>query len=131
MSVLTRADFFKPATRRYRMVSLPLGGKVRIQSLTAGETRALRQSLLNSKGELIKARGDRLQEILICACLVDESGNRIFSDADAMSGDWDNFDSAAAAVVYQSCKAWTGFGADADFAAIEDAIKNSESTQES
>lgn len=131
MSLLTRSDLLKPAAKRYRMVQLPTGGQVRIQSLTAGEARALRQSLINKKGELIKARGDRLQELLICHCVVDENGQRVFSEDDAMSSDFDGLDQANAAVLYQACRNFSGFGADADFAAIEDAIKNSDSTQES
>lgn len=128
MSLLTRAELLKPAGRRYRVVPLPTGGQVRIQSLTSGEARALRQFLLNPKGELIKVRGDRLAELLICACLVDENGQRLFSQDDAMSADFDAFDNAVSSVLYQFCRNWTGFAADPDFAAIEDAVKNSEST---
>lgn len=128
MTLLTRADFLKPAARRYCEVRLPTGPTVRLQSLTAGEMRSLRQSLSNSKGELIKKRGDRLQELLLAWTVVDDAGQRLFSEEDALGSDFDGLDGADSAVLYRKAREFTGFGADADYAAVEDAVKNSEST---
>ncbi len=131
MGLMTRTEFLRPAERRYRVVKLPTGGEVRLQSLTAGEMRQLKQSLINPDGKLNKKRGDRLQYLLLSWAIVDENGGRLFSEEDALSSDFDNIDGAIVSMIYDQAKNWTGFLSDGDFSAIEDAVKNSESTQES
>lgn len=129
MTFLTKQGLFhKNGERRIKDVPLPNGMTARIQHLTAGEMRQLRTSLMDKKGELIRKRADRLQELLVSRCLVDEQGNRMLTDEDAMSAEMDALDGALVAALFRECRDWTGFAADADWQAIEDAAKNSEST---
>lgn len=128
MTLLSKADLFGKSDRRYRVESLPVGGEVRIQSLTAGEMRAFRLSLMTADGKLIKRRGDRVQMLLVAQCLVDESGNRLLSDDEAMSADADKMDGAVIGFLFARCREWTGFQNDDDWSAIEAAIKNSNGT---
>lgn len=124
----TKSDFVRPATRRFKEIPLGEGRSCRIRSLTAGEMRAFRTSMSNSKGELIRKRADRLQELLIAQCLSAATGDRILADEDVMSGDFDLLDGGEITALFAACKDHTGFGADSDWKAIEDAAKNSEST---
>jgi hypothetical protein len=127
MTTLTRELLLRPAPRRYDTVELP-EFTARIQSLSNGEMRQLRQSLLDKKGDLNRKRADRLQELLVCHCLVDDGGTRLFSDEDAFAAAWDGLDGALMRVLFDRCKRWTGFAADDDWNAIEAAAKNSEET---
>ena len=127
----SKSDFVRPATRRFKEVRLAEGRSCRIRSLTAGEMRAFRTSMSNSKGELIRKRADRLQELLIAQCLATATGDRILSDEDVMGGDFDLLDGGEITALFAACKEHTGFGADADWQAIEDAAKNSEPTSTS
>lgn len=124
----TKSDFVRPATRRFKEVRLGDDRSCRIRSLTAGEMRAFRTSMSNAKGELIRKRADRLQELLIAQCLSTAKGDRILSDDDVMGGDFDLLDGGEITSLFAACKEHTGFGADADWQAIEDAAKNSEPT---
>jgi hypothetical protein len=88
--------------------------------------RALRQSLVDRKGDLVKRRSDRIQEILLCHTVVDDNGALLFGDEDAFSPAWDAIDGACVRQLSEAAKTLTGFGADADWQAVEDAAKNSE-----
>lgn len=123
--MLTREVFFRPQERRYVAVQTPLGA-VRLQSLTNGEMRTLRQSLVDRKGDLVKARSDRINELLLCYTIVNDGGARLFSDEDAFSPAWDEMDGHVVRNLMEAAKRHTGFGADADWQAVEDAAKNSE-----
>jgi len=107
---------------------LPGGGSVRMQALTAGEMRALNQSLLNPDGRLNQKRGGRMKYVLLAWVLIDENGNRLFTDEDAMSNDFELLDGAIITYLFEKAKEFTGFLSDGDFTAIEAAVKNSEST---
>lgn len=124
--MLTREDFFRPQPRRY--INVPtLIGVARLQSLTNGEMRALRESLTDRKGEPIRERIVRANELLLCQTIVDDDGVRQFSDEDAFSQAFDQaMDGKVTAVLYAAAKHHTGFMQDADWQAIEDAAKNSE-----
>ena len=123
----SKSDFIRPAGRRFRILSLG-NRECRIRSLTAGEMRSFRSSLSNAKGELIRKRADRLQELLIAQCLATATGDRILADEDVVAGDFDLLDGGEIATLFAACKDHTGFGADADWTAIEDAAKNSDPT---
>lgn len=126
----SKTDFIRPATRRFK--SLSIGTReCRIRSLTAGEMRTFRASLSNAKGELVKKRADRLQELLIAQCLSTATGDRILADEDVMAGDFDLLDGGEISTLFAACKDHTGFGADADWTAIEDAAKNLDPTSTS
>jgi len=125
MELLDKAALLGTSERRYKVVPLEIGD-VRIQSLTNQEMRALRTSLLDRKGELVRHRSDRLQEILISRCAVNESGVPLFTESEATNGAFDNIDGGVVTTLFAACKQHTGFTADDDFQLIEDAVKNSE-----
>ena len=112
------------SARRFTNVTVPLLGDVRLRSLTAREMRALKSSLSDSKGEFNKDRAQKLDLLLIVACAVDESGNPEFSESDITNGVFDEVDGGALTVLFNACKAHTGFGADEDWNAIETQAKN-------
>ena len=112
------------SARRFTTVTVPLLGDVRLRSLTAREMRALKSSLSDSKGEFNKERAQKLDLLLIALCVVDAAGNLEFSEADVAGGLLDDIDGGALTVLFSACKSHTGFGADEDWQAIEDAAKN-------
>ena len=126
---MDKAKFLSKTGRRYQTIRLPDGDEVTIRSLTGGEMRTFRESLVDKKGELIKRRGDMLNELLLVRCLVGDDKQPMLSDGEAMSGALDDMDGAVVLTVAAACKTWTGFTTDGDFSAIEDAIKNSEDGQ--
>ena len=125
---LNRDDVIGARDRRVKIVPLEIGD-IRIQSMTNLEMRNLRSSLLDSKGELKRGRSDRLQELLIVSCALDDSGRLMFTDADAVNGVFDHIDGGVVTTLFAACKKHTGFAADDDFQLIEDAVKNSETDQ--
>ncbi len=125
-----RERFLQKTKRRYKTVILPDGDPFVIRSLTGAEMRKFRESLVDRKGELIRARGDRLNELLLVRCLVDDDHQTFLTDEDAMNGNLDDLDGAIVQVLAEQVKGWTGFSTDGDFSAIEDAIKNSEDDRE-
>ena len=131
MSILTRNELLSANKRRYAVVSIPTGGECRLQSLTAGEMRTFRSSLTDAAGEMRADRAERLQELLIAKTLVDENCNREFSDDDALCGVFDDLDGAVLAAIYRAARLHSGFAADADFAEVEAAVKNSLNGRES
>lgn len=125
---IDRTQLLSRTARRYKLVALPTGGEAKIKNMTTGEMRALRQSMQDPKGELIRKRSARLFEYLVAGCLVDDSDHLILCDADVTKGELDNIDGADLTALVEACKAFTGFAHDGDWSAIEDAAKNSAST---
>ena len=125
------ADFkerlFAAARTRYMTMDIPILGSVRLRSLSAGEMRTLRESFVDKKGEATD-RLNRVNELLVANCIVDESGERVISDADAMGGIFDDVDGGAFASLSVACRKHTNFASDPDWKAIEDAAKNSDAT---
>lgn len=115
----------RSTSRRYEEGDVPgINARYRGQSLTTSEIRAFRNSFSNAKGELIKSRGDRLNELLVAQFLVDDAGKREFTDEEVMAGAMDGYDGAAIAFLFARAKAWIGFANDDDWTAIENAAKN-------
>jgi hypothetical protein len=56
------------------------GGTVRIRTMTGSERDAWEQQLFDDKGKIKKAKDIRASFLVLC--LIDESGKRVFSDAD-------------------------------------------------
>lgn len=112
------------SARRFTTVTVPLLGDVRLRSLTAREMRALKSSLSDNKGEFNKDRAQKLDLLLVASCVVDDSGNLEFSEADVVGGVFDEIDGGALTVLFNACKSHTGFGADEDWQAIETQAKN-------
>lgn len=125
------ADFkerlFAATRTRYITIDVPIVGPVRVRSLSAGEMRTLRETFVDKKGEATD-RLNRVNELLVANCIVDEDGERVISDADAMSGVFDDVDGGAFASLSMACRKHTNFASDPDWKAIEDAAKNSVAT---
>lgn len=103
---LGRGDFLKLSElkRRYSDVQIDGFGKIRIQSLSEREASQLRQ----------KMNGDD-KATLICACVVDEEGNRLFRDTD--SEKLSDIDASVIDLMFQSCA--DHINASPDFEAIK------------
>ena len=125
-----RDRFLQKTKRRFKKIMLPDGDTFVIRSLTGSEMRSFRESLVDRKGELIRARGDRLNELLLARCLVDDDHQTFLTDDDAMNGQLDDLDGAIVMCLAEQIKQWTGFQTDGDFSAIEHAIKNSDDDRE-
>lgn len=126
MGLLTKESLAQTAERRYTEVPILGCGTARFQSLTASEMRDFENFFNDRKGDPIMGRVRRIKEVLVARSLVDGQGKRVFTDEDALNGM--EMDGAARSKLYAEAKAWTGYGADPDFAAIEDAAKNSGNT---
>lgn len=100
-----------------------------MRSLTASEMRTFRRSLQTVAGELDQTRAEYLHELLIANVLVDDEGNLLFTQDDAVNGVFDELDGAVLSRTFQLAKEWTGFALDDDFSALEQAVKNSENGQ--
>ena len=119
-----KATFFAASRRRYETVDVPILGAVRMRSLTAGEIRSWREALTADSGEALQYAN----ELLVAAAVVDESGERVFSDDDARSTLFSDLDGAAFAVLAKAVRRHTNVEADPDWKAIETAAKNSVAT---
>lgn len=85
--------------------------------------RALRESFVDETGKPTK-RLDRINELLVAACICDEHEQRVLDDSDAMGGFFDELDGGVFASLYAACRKHTNFAADPDWRAIENAAKN-------
>ena len=119
-----RAAFFNASKRRYDTTTVPIIGAVRIRSLTAGEVRAWREAVTGEGGKDLQYAN----ELLVAASVVDDAGDRLFSDDDARSAVFGDMDGAAFAVLAKAVRKHTNSEADPDWKAIETAAKNSEAT---
>ena len=115
-----REAFMKPAERRYRNVNIDEFGTVRIQSLNEKEWAEFEMSAVASKGGIIRKRVEDARRRLIALCVVDESGNRLLSNADVPS--LENLDGSVAAHLFDVCQKHCGF----EDNEIEDLVKNSD-----
>jgi hypothetical protein len=110
--------------RRFSTVHVPILGDVRLRSLTQSEMRALRATVTNDAGDFDKSRAAQLEARVVVACVVDAEGNQEFTEDDVQLGTFADLDGGAWTVLVAACKEHTGFGADADWKAVEGAAKN-------
>ena len=120
MNLTTKEQFFKRAQRRYTTVNIAeTGDNFRVQSLTEKEKSDYEATMMSKAGAISR---DRLQDAyrrLFVLVVVDEAGNRMFSDDDLAA--LENVDSLVVARVFQVAHAFCGFEKND----IEDIIKNS------
>lgn len=119
-----RDEFLRATARRYATVEVPSYGEVRMQSLTAAEMRSIRRSLRTEAGAFDNERFARIDALVVAAALVDDDGDRLFSDDDVMCGVLDHVDGGPWAVLCAAVKAHTGWDADRNWKPIEAALKN-------
>ena len=123
-SVANRESIFSGAAvnRRYAVVSVPILGRVRIQSLTELERSTYEASRLDDSGQWDRKSGSAAKVKLIILCCVDDEGNCLFIDSDAAK--LQQLDSLVTDRIFDRCLAHCGFG-DED---IEGIAKNCEET---
>ena len=122
--MLSREEFLgKFATRRYKVVKLPIGGdELRLRSLTGREMQEFRTSLVDRAGKVIKERWDNQDELLIAAVVVDDNGRPLFSEVDVSA--LSEADGGLISWLAKQCKDWTGFRADDDWSPVVEHAKN-------
>lgn len=72
--------------RRYATVQLPNGMAVRIQSMTDFEHGEYQVAMLSKSGDFDPDKGKKSARLLMAYCCVDESGSRLFVNADEIQG---------------------------------------------
>jgi hypothetical protein len=80
--MLTRDQLLGSFQRRYKVIDTPLG-EVRIQNLNEGEKSLWQDSNYGKDGRLVDNWLSKSRRRLVAACLVDEDGKRLLSNADA------------------------------------------------
>jgi hypothetical protein len=121
---INREQMLAVCQRRYTTVDVPCLGELRIQSLTAGEMRAIRASLRTKAHELDKERFDKLDALVVAAAWVDDNGNLCVSDDDVMRGFFDRIDGGPWAVITAAVKRHTGWDCGEDWQSVKAAAKN-------
>ncbi len=84
MALLTRDQILKAQDLPSEDVPVPeWGGTVRVRALTGAERDAFEQSIVEQRGRSTRMNLQNLRAKLVALTVVDEEGNRIFSDSDA------------------------------------------------
>lgn len=129
MALLGRQDFLDRSTnRQFWDIPLPGGDHVRARSLTAGEARKLRRLFRDKEGTFDADRGDMYNELLIGACLCNGGDALLFTTEEVLAGALDEIDTRTLIPLGRRLRELTGFSADYDWLALEDAAKNSSET---
>ena len=123
-TIANRETFFsgRATSRRYAVVGVPILGKVRIQSLTELERSTYEASRLDDSGQWSRQSGASAKVKLIIACCVDDDGNCLFIESDAVK--LEQIDSIVTDTLFSRCLTHCGFS-DND---IEELAKNCEET---
>lgn len=117
-----REDFFAATKRRFAEVQLPNSMTARIRSLTEGEYAACDFKNYDSKKGGLSAEGLRKSDLrLMVACICDETGNPLFTDADFEK--LQGIDAAVTRTLIRAIREHCGLQKD-----TEEALKNSETT---
>lgn len=83
MPFLTRDQILGADDLSYRVVPVPAwGGDVRIRTLTGAERDQFEASIVQRNGRNIATNMRNIRAKLVALCIVDENGERIFSDKD-------------------------------------------------
>lgn len=83
MALLTREQILNADDRKTQVVEVPeWGGSVMIRTLSGKERDRFEASLQVTRGSKTKQNYDNFRARLISLCVVNESGERTFSDAD-------------------------------------------------
>lgn len=84
--LLTKAQILEVDDSETRIVDVPeWGGKVRVRGLTGSERDKFEASQLKQQGKSIKYDPENVKARLAAYSIIDENGNRIFSDADIIA----------------------------------------------
>ena len=110
MALLDRSAILKAAQglkRKTVDVYVPgLGGAVRLQELTGEEMGEWQQSLIKGTGKNTHVNTRNKDAELICLCMVDESGQKVFEPGEAAGlGQWG---ASTVKMLYDACAALNG-----------------------
>ena len=120
-SILGRDAFLRPAARRYKTIDVPGLGLVRIRNLTEREKSIYEAGILGSKKIPTPAKLSRARSRLICAAVVGDDDQPLFSEDDAPK--LADMDGAASTALYQEIAEHCGM---AEEESAEELAKNSE-----
>ena len=81
-ATIDRSALIKHSQRRYQFVDVPGVGTARIQSLTEAERSAIEYSVAYTDGDEKEQAARRLKARWIVATLVNDDGDRVFTDND-------------------------------------------------
>jgi hypothetical protein len=132
MALATREELLSKlgrAKRRYREIHLPVSDlTVRIRSLTEGELSSYQRKLFAKGGRGLDPTALRTaNRRLFALCLVDEQGNRLFSDSDVDTMvEMDSMDSGK---LYEACSEHCGIDR-TDMGDLSELEKNSGTTRD-
>lgn len=80
---LSREDILAIDDLPYEDVEVPeWGGVVRVRALTGAERDAYEASIVRRKGNKTELNPENMRAKLVALCVVDEQGNRLFTDKD-------------------------------------------------
>lgn len=86
MTLLTKDQILGADDRATKEIDVPeWGGSVLVAAMTAAERDAFEAGMLDSKGKSDAKRLQNFRARFVAACIVDESGNRLFSDKDIVA----------------------------------------------
>lgn len=80
---LTKIELLKFCNRRFDVVDLGNGAKVRIQSLTQDEVSRHNLMMLDKKGQVSQAGLLAAERLYVAMAMVDDHGNRLLTDDEA------------------------------------------------
>jgi hypothetical protein len=122
MTIANREALLKLCKRRYATVDIPERDiTVRIQSLSENEKSQYETCLIAKNGKGIMR--ERLQDAtrrLLALCIVDDNGDRIFTDGDL--SELANLDAFVSSRIYDACQEHCGFNK----GDIDETVKNTE-----
>lgn len=83
MAILSRAQILAAVVVPTEVVRVPeLGGEIIVCGMTAAERDSWEASLFTGKGKHRQFNADNIRAKLVAKCVVDENGNRLFSEQD-------------------------------------------------
>ena len=86
MTLLTKDQILGADDRDSVEVEVPeWGGAVRIAAMTAAERDAFEASMIDGKGKSDAKRLQNFRARFVASCIVDDDGNRLFSDKDIVA----------------------------------------------
>lgn len=86
MTLLTKDQILGSDDRETKEIDVPeWGGSVKIAAMSACERDAFEASMIDSKGKGSAQRLRNFRSRFVASCIVDDSGNRLFSDKDIVA----------------------------------------------
>jgi len=123
-----KSALFKPYKRRFVVEDIPGVGKCRFRSWTERDRTAWEQRIYSKKGDIIPARQREQRRALIALSWCDGDGDLLLSEDDVRGTAFEDADSLSVSRMAEVVMSLVGL-ADDDVDDLEEAVKNSETTQ--